>query len=160
MTLETLTPHSQLDLSASPLGAALRPHPLLRVAIDGSPLDTLTPMTEMADRRQRLLASHPAGLALTVDVEPDPVHTAVVWHLMMGQAEGSPGPRLHELRPLELVLDGALAPDPIIRTWLGGAMQTYFPPDAVTPQSHVVYPHTPAYYQAGQYVIGTRGGRS
>src|SRR5690348_1838818 len=160
MTLETLTPHSHLDLSASPLGAALRPHPLLAVAIDGSPLDTLASTTEPVDGRQRLQASHPAGFTLAVDVEPDPDHAAVVWQLMMGQAEGPPGPRLHDLRPLELVLDGALAPDPIIRTWLGGAMQTYFPPDAVTPQSHVVYPHTPAYYQAGQYVIGTRGGRS
>ena len=160
MTLKTLTPHSHLDLSALPLGAALRPQPLLGATIDGSPLGTLASTTETAGGGQLLQASHPAGFTLAVDVEPDPDHAAVVWHLMMGQAEGSFGPRLHDLRPLELVLDGALAPDPIIRTWLGGAMQADFPPDAVTPQSHVVYPHTPAYYHAAQYVIGTRGGRS
>jgi alpha-galactosidase len=39
-------------------------------------------------------------------------------------------------------------------------MQSFFPPDAVTPSARVLYPRTPAYYQAGQFVIGTRGGRS
>lgn len=158
--LVTLTPRAHLDLAASPLGPALRSQPVLHVEVDEDGVGAFQWTDETAAGGQRIRATHPSGLELAVDMEPDPAHRAIAWHLTLAQGDGGQGPRLHGLSPLTLALDGALSPDPIIHTWLGGAMQTFFPPDAVTPQSHVLYPCTTAYYQPGQFSVGTHGGRS
>jgi alpha-galactosidase len=160
LTLMALAPHNYLDTTASPLGRALRRQPLVQAGIDGAGLEALALSLDTANGQQSLHAVHPDGLRLSVDIEPDRSHQALVWHLAIAQSDERPGPRLHDLCPLRIVLDGTLIPDAVIHTWLGGAMQTFFPPDAITPQRHVLYPRTPAYYQAGRFTIGTRGGRS
>lgn len=154
-----LMPHDHVDLAASPLGQALRRQALVAARVDGEGLDTLD-WTREGDHGRFLVGRHPSGLRCGVAMEPDPAHQALVWHLELRQDEAAPGARLHELCPLTLTLDGAVAPDPVIHTWLGGAMQSFFPPDAVTPQRRVLYPRTPAYYGAGRFAFGTRGGRS
>ena len=128
--LAALMPQPYLDFAASPLGPALRRQPLVSVGIAEQGLDTLVLDVEVAGPVRHVRGTHPSGLELTVDVEPDPAHQALVWHLGLAQGEGGPGPRLHDLHPLEITLAGALAPDPAIHTWLGGTMQPFFPPDA------------------------------
>jgi len=167
-TLADLLPQAYLDLTASPLGLALRRQALVAAGVDGAPLDTLdyTVDTVGGAGGRRIVYAHPGGLGVVVEMEPDPAHSALVWRMTLarrdtgGGARDERGVRLHDLRPLTLTLDGALAPDPAILTWLGGAMQSFFPPDAVTPQRRVVYPRTAAYYGAGRFAFGTRGGRS
>lgn len=121
--LAALMPQAYLDTAASPLGPALRRQPLARVGIDERGLDTLTWAVEAAGPVRRIRGSHPSGLELTVDVAPDPAHQAAVWHLGLAQGGDGPGPRLHDLHPCEIVLDGVLGPDSVIHRWLGGAMQ-------------------------------------
>jgi len=160
--LAALLPHDYLDLTSSPLGPALRREGLVAVHLDGAALETLDGAVETdADGggRRRVVARR-GGVAVGVDLEPDPAHQALVWRLDLARDDAGPGARLHDLCPLVLALDGATAPDPAILTWLGGAMQSFFPPDAVTPQRRVVYPRTPAYYGAGRFAFGARGGRS
>jgi alpha-galactosidase len=160
MAPDVLLAHTYLDTSASPLGAALLRQPLLHVGVDADDLAALLAQAQPAGDKGRLRVSQPTGCDFTVAMEPEPAHRALVWQLDIAQQAGRPGPRLHDLCPLTLGLDGSLAPDSVIHTWLGGAMQSFFPPDAVTPQSRVLYPRTTAYYQPGQFTIGTRGGRS
>ncbi|GHO89807.1 glycoside hydrolase family 36 protein [Dictyobacter formicarum] len=159
-TPEALALQSYLDTTASPLGSALKQLPLIRLGIDEVELAALPLTTEATTGSQRIHAIHPPGLTLTVDVESDQARQVLVYQLTMAQAEDMSGPRLHDFCPLQLALDGTLVPDPVIHTWRGGAMQTFFPPDAITPQRHVLYPRTPAYYQDGHLSLGTHGGRS
>jgi len=157
--LDVLLPFPYLDPASSPLGRALRSHPLLRVRVNDQELDTLSSQVADTHAGKQVQCMHPKGLTLTCDVEPAPEHHALTWRLGLAQ-DGDSGPRVHDLQPLVFSLDGALAPDPVIHTWLGGAQQTFFPPDAVTPQNRVLYPRTYAYYQEGVFTIGTQGGRS
>ena len=154
-----LMPHDYLDLGASPLGPALWRQALISAQVDGAGLETLD-WTIEGSAGHRLIGGHPGGLTIGVELEPEPAHHALVWHLELAQDDTGSGARLHDLCPLTLALDGASAPDPAIHTWLGGAMQSFFPPDAVTPRRRVLYPRTLAYYGAGRFVFGTRGGRS
>jgi alpha-galactosidase len=160
--LAALMPHDYLDLTASPLGPALRRQGVVAACVDDAGLETLDWATVGANGRpgRRIVGRHPGGLMIGVDMEPDPAHQALVWRLDLAQDDAGSGARLRDVCPLTLALDGTVAPDPVILTWLGGAMQSFFPPDAVTPQRRVVYPRTPAYYGAGRFAFGTRGGRS
>lgn len=159
-TQAALALQTYLNTSASPLGPALQRVPLINIGIDEGELTTLPLASETRDGSWCIRAMHAQGLTLTTDIKPDSSHHALIWQMRMAQAEGMSGPRLHHFYPLQIVLDGTLAPDPVIHTWRGGAMQTFFPPDAITPQRHVLYPRTPAYYQDGHLSLGTRGGRS
>jgi hypothetical protein len=77
---------------------------------------------QAAGAEQHIRGTHPSGLELIVDAEPDPAHQAVVWQLGLTQSERGSSPRLHDLQLLDVALDGALAPDPVVHAWLGGAM--------------------------------------
>ncbi|MGH2347014.1 MAG: glycoside hydrolase family 36 protein, partial [Chloroflexota bacterium] len=157
--LDALAPQVYLNLAASPLGPALRQQSVLSLRLDGAPLESLQcNVDDSADRR--VIRGQAGGLAFGITMEPEPAHDVLVWHLDLRQDHAGSGARLHDLCPLTLVLDGARAPDPVIHTWLGGASQSFFPPDAVTPQRRVLYPCTPAYYGSGHFAVGTRGGRS
>jgi alpha-galactosidase len=160
ITLSSLDLQMYLDTNTSPIGSALQRLPFMSIGIDETELAALPLALETTTRRQHIHATHPRGLTLTVNVEPDQAQQALVWQLKMAQAEAISGPRLHTFHPLQIALDGTLAPDPVIHTWRGGSMQTFFPPDAITPQNHVLYPRTRAYYQDGYFTLGTRGGRS
>lgn len=162
-TTQTQVPlalQTYLDTSASPLGPALQRVPLMNIGIDEGELMTLPLVSEALAGSQHLRATHAQGLALTVDVEPNAARHALVWQMQMAQTGEQPGPRVHNFRPLQIALDGSLAPDLVIHTWRGGAQQSFFPPDSVTLERHVLYPRTTAFYQDGYFAIGTHGGRS
>ncbi|MBO0790556.1 MAG: alpha-galactosidase [Ktedonobacteraceae bacterium] len=158
--LSALDLQTYLDTNTSPIGPALQRLPFMNIGIDETELTTLPLEIETTVQRKHIHAIHPHGLTLVMDVDPDQARQALIWQVKMAQGTTSAGPRLHHFRPLQIALDGTLAPDPVIHTWRGGSMQTFFPPDASTPQSHVLYPRTRAYYQGGHLSIGTRGGRS
>jgi hypothetical protein len=87
-------PQAYLNVDASPLGPALRRQPLVSVGIDEQGLDALALDVQAVGAEQHIRRTHPSGLELIVDVEPDPAHQVVVWHLGLAQSERGSSPRL------------------------------------------------------------------
>lgn len=127
-TQAALALQTYLNTSASPLGPALQCVPLINIGIDEGELTALPLASETRDGSWCIRARHAQGLTLMTDIKPDNSHHALIWQMRMAQAEGMSGPRLHHFYPLQIALDGTLAPDPVIHTWRGGAMQTFSPP--------------------------------
>lgn len=147
-TFEPLFPAAYLDLAASPLGPGLRRQACVSAGVSEGVDDTYRYTVTTQAGLYRLEARRPSGLEVAVSVARDDAHQAMVWQIAVVQdAAMNPG-RLCDMRALDLTIDGAMVTDPVIRTWLGGAMQQYFPPDAASPQARVLYPRTTAYYGA------------